>query len=105
MSNTAEVHELLPPNRRERRVTVSGKPRFVDVRFVADRLGISVPSVWRGVRQLRIPAPCYPTEGCARWDVNELDAAVVATQSLPRDNLAERRTRRLAKLTATTTQD
>lgn len=98
----AEVHELPPQNRRQRRAVASGKSRFVDVRVVADRLGISVPSVWRGVRQLRIPAPCYPTEGCARWDVDELDAAVAATQRLPRENLAERRTQRLAKLAAAT---
>lgn len=87
-----------PPDVDERRADPRGKRRFVNVRFVAERLGISVPSVWRGVRQLRIPAPAYPTEGCARWDLDELDAAVAATKRLPRENLAERRTRRLAKL-------
>ncbi len=103
MPNTevpSEVHKAPPQNRHERRAAASGKRRFGDVRCVADRLYISVPSVWRGVRQGRIPAPCYPTEGCARWDLDALDAAVAATQALPRENLAERRTRRLAKLAA-----
>lgn len=40
-----------PRNRRERRASMSPKAarRWVNVAEVADHLGISIPSVWRGV--------------------------------------------------------
>lgn len=102
--NPAEGEELPPRNRHERRAAASGKRRWMSARNTADHLDISIPSLWRGVRQGSIPAPSYPTPGTPRWDVNELDAAIAATRCLPRENLAKRRTQRLAQLAAATTK-
>ncbi len=70
--------------------------RYIDVRGVAARLGISVPSVWRGVSAGRLPSPAYPTPGSARWDLEELDRAMEALKALPRENMASRRSARFA---------
>jgi predicted DNA-binding transcriptional regulator AlpA len=83
-------------NQRRRRATEFIVPRYIDVRAVAARLDISVPSVWRGVALKRLPSPSYPTPGAARWDVEDLDRAMAAAKALPRDNLARRRAARLA---------
>lgn len=99
-SNTSNMRDAKPRNRAERRAAGAQQRRYIDAYEVAIRLDISVPSVWRGVNQGRLPAPCYPTEGCARWDVTELDAAVAATQAMPRENLALRRAKRPQAATA-----
>lgn len=70
--------------------------RFLDARGGAARVGISVPSFWRGVALKRLPAPSYPTPGAPRWNIEELDRAMEAAKALPRDNLAARRAQRLA---------
>lgn len=103
-SNTSKMCEAKPRNRAERRAADAPQRRFIDAYDVAIRLNISVPSVWRGVNRGSLPAPCYPTVGCARWDVKELDAAVAATKALPRENLAARRAKRLAARPATAAQ-
>ena len=70
--------------------------RFVNVRDVAERLGISVPSVWRSVASGRLPSPCYPTPNTARWDLAELDLAMEGLKAMPREAMAARRSARIA---------
>lgn len=65
--------------------------RYHDVRAVADYLGVSVPTVWRGVRIGTLPKPCYPTPGAARWDMQEIEFAMNATKATPIENLIRRR--------------
>lgn len=91
-----ESNDNTTRHRHDRRAADSVQRRYIDVRSVAAHLSISVPSVWRGVALKRIPSPCYPTPGTARWDVKELDAAMTALKALPRDNIASRRAARLA---------
>ena len=107
MPNTeisAEVQEPEPRNRRERRVAASAKAtrRWVNVDEVADHPGISVPSVWRGVRDGRLPKPSYPTPQAARWNIDELDAAMGELKALPRDAMAARRAGRIAAAASAT---
>jgi predicted DNA-binding transcriptional regulator AlpA len=100
MSATTEITVIPttePVNRRQRRKASSLKARrWINVREVANRLGISVPSVWRGVSAGRLPSPSYPTPQAARWDMDELDRAMEALKALPREAMASRRSARIA---------
>ena len=82
---------------RQRRIAASGdRRRWITVREVAAHLGISVPSVWRGVGSGRLPSPSYPMPQAARWNIEELDAVMESLKALPRDAMAARRTARVA---------
>ena len=48
---------------------------FVDVKTVAAVAGVSVPTIWRGVRDGRIPAPRKLSQRCTRWNCGELRRA------------------------------
>jgi predicted DNA-binding transcriptional regulator AlpA len=74
--------------------------RWANVRDVADHLGISVPSVWRGVSAGRLPSPSYPTPQAARWDLEELDRAMETLKAKPREAMASRRAARIASQAA-----
>ncbi len=87
-----------PRSRRERRTAASSETRrWITAQEVADRLGISVPSVWRGVSAGRLPSPAYPTPQTARWDLDELDRAMEALKAPPREAMARRRAARIAQ--------
>ncbi len=91
-----ESNDNAPRNRRQRHAATNSTRRWVTVREVAERLGISVPSVWRGVSTGRLPSPSYPVPQAARWDLEELDRAMEALKAMPREALASRRAARLA---------
>lgn len=45
---------------------------------VADRYSVSRVSVWRWVREGRLPAPISLSPGTTRWAIDELDATDAA---------------------------
>jgi predicted DNA-binding transcriptional regulator AlpA len=109
MSSAAESHQssvatipalqAAPETTRRQRCKAAERlvpRRFVNVRDVAERLGISVPSVWRNVASGRLPTPCYPSPGAARWDLAELDLAMEALKARPQEAMAARRAARIA---------
>lgn len=84
-------------SRRKRQMAPTER-RWIAVRDVAARLGISVPSVWRGVSAGRLPSPSYPTPQAARWDLEELDRAMEGLKAMPREAMASRRAARLSAI-------
>jgi predicted DNA-binding transcriptional regulator AlpA len=70
---------------------------FMDVRETAAFLGLSIPSIWRNVAELRLPAPAYPAAKAPRWRRSWLLKALEETRQLPRDALAQRRLRALKR--------
>lgn len=57
--------------------------RLLDIAQVSALLGVTPKSVYQSVKSGRLPRPCYPTPGSARWLESELVDAVRATQMLP----------------------
>jgi len=55
-------------------------PDSADVRLpvVAGLYACSEPTVWRGVKSGRIPAPRKRSPGCTTWNVGELRKALAA---------------------------
>jgi predicted DNA-binding transcriptional regulator AlpA len=66
---------------------------FMDVRETAAFLGLSIPSVWRNVADLRLPQPAYPAPKAPRWRRSWLLKALEESRQLPRDAMAARRQR------------
>lgn len=70
--------------------------RFVDVRELANLLGVNVATVWRAVAAGRLPSPAYPSPRAARWPLAEVLEALERTRALPREAAARRRAARIA---------
>ena len=62
----------------------------------ADRVGLSRPAFYAGVRDGRLPAPVYPAARAPRWYEHELAAALEKTRALPREQVAARRAAKVA---------
>jgi len=63
----------------------------------AEYTGQSYPSFWRGVAEGRFPAPTYVAAKAPRWRRSWLDEAIERNRMLPRDALALRRRKKLAR--------
>ncbi|MDN3520019.1 helix-turn-helix domain-containing protein [Halomonas ramblicola] len=48
-------------------------PVFLSAPKVARREDVSVPTIWRWVRQGRFPAPVKLGENCTRWRLSDLE--------------------------------
>ncbi|WP_354585010.1 helix-turn-helix transcriptional regulator [Roseomonas mucosa] len=64
---------------------------------LAERLGISLPTVWRITAEGRIPRPVYLAPRMPRWRLSEVMAALETTRALPAEARAARRRRRAAQ--------
>jgi predicted DNA-binding transcriptional regulator AlpA len=62
----------------------------------AREVGLSIPSLWRGVASGRLPQPFYPAPKAPRWRRSELRSALEATRAMPREQMAARREARQA---------
>jgi predicted DNA-binding transcriptional regulator AlpA len=71
----------------------------IDIFQVMKLLGVSESSVWRGLRNSRIPPPFYPAPRCARWVRGEIIRARDALRMSPRQAALER-TRKKPESTA-----
>jgi predicted DNA-binding transcriptional regulator AlpA len=69
----------------------------IDVRLVALILGVSVPTVWRQVESGDLPLPFYPAPRTPRWTRKEIREVRDRRRMLPREAMAARRARRLAR--------
>ncbi|MGQ7242941.1 helix-turn-helix transcriptional regulator [Salinicola sp. V024] len=52
--------------------------KFLSVKQVATRYGVSVPTVWNWARDGRIPAPIKISTCCTRWRLGDLEASEAA---------------------------
>lgn len=57
-----------------KRDTPSSSPVFLKAGQVSERESISVPTIWRWVREGRFPAPVKLGENCTRWRLADLEA-------------------------------
>jgi predicted DNA-binding transcriptional regulator AlpA len=57
--------------------------RFLDVKEVADLLGIAVSTVWKLVGEGVLPAPSRVVPGAPRWWLDDIVAAAKAAQARP----------------------
>jgi predicted DNA-binding transcriptional regulator AlpA len=64
---------------------------------VAEMFGVAVATIWKNVATGWLPPPCYVAPKAPRWRLSWLTAAVEAKRALPRDAMAERRARKLAR--------
>jgi predicted DNA-binding transcriptional regulator AlpA len=62
----------------------------IDITEVMRLLGVSESSVWRGVKDTRVPTPFYPQPRAARWVRKEIIAAREAMRLTPTQALAAR---------------
>jgi predicted DNA-binding transcriptional regulator AlpA len=58
-------------------------------------LGLTVPGLYLGVANGRLPKPVYPLSRSPRWHRAEIDAALEQTRALPSEARAERRQKRI----------
>jgi predicted DNA-binding transcriptional regulator AlpA len=70
---------------------------FFNARESAKHLNISEPTFWKGVASGWLPKPAYITPKSPRWRRSWLDAAAEGKRILPREAVAERRARKLAR--------
>ncbi len=68
----------------------------IDITEVMRLLDVSESSVWRGVRDHRIPLPFYPRPRSARWVRSEIIRARELLRMSPRQAVAERRRKKQA---------
>lgn len=68
---------------------------LLNAKHAAEHVGLSIAAFWRQVSERRLPAPVYPSPRAPRWYQHELDAALEATRSTPREAMAARRSARL----------
>jgi len=68
----------------------------------ADFLRISKAAFWRAVAAGRLPAPVYPAARAPRWYSEELISALHATRNKPKDQMALRRSVKIAGTRQTT---
>lgn len=55
--------------------------RLLNAKQAANFLGLSLPGLWKAVRQGRIPKPVYPLARAPRWFEDELCADVELTRA------------------------
>lgn len=83
---------------------INGSAAVIDAPLTAEasaaEVGLSMPAFWRAVAAKRLPSPVYPAPRAPRWFRSELRAALEATRALPREQMAARRTARLAEKVA-----
>ncbi|WP_240036550.1 helix-turn-helix transcriptional regulator [Halomonas urmiana] len=49
------------------------QPRYLSVRQTAARFSVSVPTIWRWVKEKRFPVPVKLGPSCTRWSVDDLE--------------------------------
>lgn len=74
--------------------------KFLTADEVAKLIGVSLPAVYRGVADGRLPLPRYPAARSPRWIEGEVLAALEATRLLPRDAKARVRASKLERIAA-----
>jgi hypothetical protein len=62
-----------------------------------EEFGIAEATFWKGVASRWLPPPAYIVPKAPRWRRSWLTAAVEAKRALPREAMAERRARKLAR--------
>jgi predicted DNA-binding transcriptional regulator AlpA len=75
---------------------------LLTARDAARYVRLSVPAFWKNVASGWLPPPVYVAPKAPRWTRAELDAAIAAKRSMPKDAQAARRKAKLARLRAAT---
>ncbi len=64
--------------------------RFLNVHGVAARCGVSVPTIWRWLKNgMGLPAPIHLSNGTTRWRIADLDAFDDALAPKPSDTIGK----------------
>ena len=64
--------------------------RFLNVHGVAARYGVSVPTIWRWLKNGKgLPAPIHLSNGTTRWRIADLDAFYDALAPRPSDTIGK----------------
>ena len=64
---------------------------LIDSQAAVDFLGVSLSTLWRQVKDKRLPAPVYVAERSPRWRRSELLAALEAQRMTPTEHRIARR--------------
>src|SRR5438045_2702176 len=86
------------------KIEIGGASAVVDQPLTAKRsaieVGLSLPAFWKAVAAGRLPQPVYPLPRAPRWFRSELREAMLATRSIPREQMARRRAAKITELPA-----
>lgn len=47
--------------------------KYLTVKAVAERFGVSTPTVWRWLKTAQFPKPVKLSQGCTRWRISDLE--------------------------------
>jgi predicted DNA-binding transcriptional regulator AlpA len=82
--------ETAPPIPAPLRCDPTSPVRFLNVHGVAARYGVSVPTIWRWLKNgMGLPAPIHLSNGTTRWRIADLDAFDDALAPKPSDTIGE----------------
>lgn len=46
--------------------------KYLTVHEVAERFGVSTPTIWRWLKASQLPKPVKLSAGCTRWKISDL---------------------------------
>jgi predicted DNA-binding transcriptional regulator AlpA len=82
--------ETAPPIRQPLPCHPTSPARFLNVRDVAARYRVSVPTIWRWLKNGKsLPAPIHLSNGTTRWRIADLDAFDDALEPKPSDTISK----------------
>jgi len=82
--------ETAPPIPAPLRCDPTSPVRFLNVHGVAARCGVSVPTIWRWLKNgMGLPAPIHLSNGTTRWRIADLDAFDDALAPKPSDTIGK----------------
>lgn len=82
--------ETAPPIPAPLRCDPTSPVRFLNVHGVAARYGVSVPTIWRWLKNgMGLPAPIHLSNGTTRWRIADLDAFDDALAPKPSDTIGK----------------
>jgi hypothetical protein len=70
-------------------------PKWLTPEQAAAHIGVSVASLWRGVKSGNLSAPSYVSLKCPRFHIDTLDADLGRLRARPSENTAGQRAARL----------
>ena len=82
--------ETAPPISAPLRCAPTPPARFLNVHGVAARYGVSVPTIWRWLKNgMGLPGPIHLSNGTTRWRIADLDAFDDALAPKPSDTIGK----------------
>jgi hypothetical protein len=92
-----KVDELLAKYEIDLDARAATKDPLLTATQAAEMLGIVVQTFWKNVASGWLPPPTYVAPKAPRWRLSWLTCAMEAKRALPREAVAERRARKLAR--------